>query len=937
MNQNIYRRILYAILAGAGLTALIALWAVTGVRSIQKSMADSTASVQSSLERQNARFQRKTQLVDLATRVGDARTLDDLARLESPISAALSEKRAATDGADDANLSQLGQQLSLLHQSRKEKLTRQAQLARLNAQISTNLDQVNKLVSELVTSHDAAASTNTAQALNVLAADTKAQQTSSDAALKELAAKTESSLKAVTTVLQTRAGVFELAQRLSQLHATDDKTQSIRLLNEIRGVFGNLQRNLKEIPSDKVTTLKDFFQRLQQGIMETNGLEAVLAAQLEKSARFAVATNQIELTNFVSTTNQSITSRQTVVTNWVPSTRMVVTTNSSNGTNWVVVTNRIATTNLVLATNVASVTNFVVATMPVPSTYQVLITNLVPAAVQAAERLAAELTALDAVFANLNKGLLVLADATVSGSTLETQSAMIQFGKRISEDAEKMQAGGQTLAASLTAAHRQVKQAVAIRCNCLFTVSLFQQVLSAEGADKLARLKSEMDAVCKSVEADIAQINKAEAARLLPMFSILRALATGADGVVDAKQKQLQAEATFFGSTEACNKLIGTIDQAMLAQADSLKTDAEKRLRQSVFIVDRTLRWVLGLGLAAVGVAALMCFFVPRSIVAPLQAIIARLTEGASLVGAAAGQIAASSQSLAEGAGRQAASLEETSASLEEISSMTRTNAGNAQSAKDLANQARVAAETGAANIQQVGEAMNAIKASSDNIAKIIKTIDEIAFQTNILALNAAVEAARAGEAGLGFAVVADEVRSLAQRSAQAAHETADKIQDSLKKSERGVQVSGLAEQSFQEIVGKVRQVDELTAGIATASQEQTQGVSQVNAAVHEVDQVTQANAASAEESAGAVRELNGQAAALQEAIADLLRLTGGQGRDKTSATVREPASSVTTRPGPRSAHSSRTISVVKNSDATRGFTRKRLRRTVEVRATKNF
>jgi methyl-accepting chemotaxis protein len=197
------------------------------------------------------------------------------------------------------------------------------------------------------------------------------------------------------------------------------------------------------------------------------------------------------------------------------------------------------------------------------------------------------------------------------------------------------------------------------------------------------------------------------------------------------------------------------------------------------------------LGGAGVVLLAALVWYLARRVSDPIQRISMLLGESADQTFSAAGQVSSASQSLAEGASEQAASLEETSASLEEMSSMTQRNAGNAQHARELAAQARVAADVGANDMQELTAAMAEIKSASDNIAKILKTIDEIAFQTNLLALNAAVEAARAGEAGMGFAVVADEVRNLAQRAAAAAKETADKIADSVTKSQRGVAISG--------------------------------------------------------------------------------------------------------------------------------------------------
>ena len=263
-----------------------------------------------------------------------------------------------------------------------------------------------------------------------------------------------------------------------------------------------------------------------------------------------------------------------------------------------------------------------------------------------------------------------------------------------------------------------------------------------------------------------------------------------------------------------------------------------------------------------------------------LRGVVHSLETGSAEVAAATNEVASASQTLAEGASEQAASLEETSASLEEITSMTKRNADNAESAKVLANQTRHAADTGSSDMALMIGAMDAIKVSSDNIAKIIKTIDEIAFQTNILALNAAVEAARAGEAGLGFAVVAEEVRALAQRSAQAARETADKIKDSIEKSHQGVAVSDKVSGSLSEILDKARKVDDLIAEIATSSREQSQGIGQISIAVAQMDKVTQNTAATAEESAGAAEELNAQAKNMKTAVQQLLCLVGGVGSD---------------------------------------------------------
>lgn len=291
-----------------------------------------------------------------------------------------------------------------------------------------------------------------------------------------------------------------------------------------------------------------------------------------------------------------------------------------------------------------------------------------------------------------------------------------------------------------------------------------------------------------------------------------------------------------------------------------------------------------------------------RLVMRPLGLAIDHIQASSDQTAITSAEISASSQSLAEGACEQAASLEETSASLEEMSSMTRRNAEHAQQANSLAQQTRQAADAGTAEMTKMSQAMDAIKASSDNIARIMKTIDEIAFQTNILALNAAVEAARAGEAGAGFAVVADEVRSLAQRSATAAKETEAIIQDSIERSHRGVEISAQVATSLREIVERARQLDELAGQIATASNEQSTGIQQVNIAIAEMDKVTQANAAASEESASAAEELSGQARLLQAAVQEISRLVHGISSEAAPHQAQAPSDEAGPKPATRKA-----------------------------------
>ncbi|MFZ5351549.1 MAG: methyl-accepting chemotaxis protein [Bacillota bacterium] len=283
--------------------------------------------------------------------------------------------------------------------------------------------------------------------------------------------------------------------------------------------------------------------------------------------------------------------------------------------------------------------------------------------------------------------------------------------------------------------------------------------------------------------------------------------------------------------------------------------------------------------LAVISIAAGLAtaVFISRQIARSLKAVVNVLVDESDKVASASVQLSAASQQLSEGNSEQAASIEETSATLEETSSMIVMNSENTKQAARLAEETKSNADRSYIEMEDMTTVIKDIKKSSDEISKIVKTIDEIAFQTNILALNAAVEAARAGDAGMGFAVVAEEVRNLALKSAKAAKETEEIVVRNIDLSESGVQTARKVGTTLQDITLQAKKVSELLNEISAASQEQAQGVSQINKAVFQMEKVTQINAANAEESAMAAEQLKEQSDNLKKVVKKLIELVEGE------------------------------------------------------------
>jgi methyl-accepting chemotaxis protein/methyl-accepting chemotaxis protein-1 (serine sensor receptor) len=425
---------------------------------------------------------------------------------------------------------------------------------------------------------------------------------------------------------------------------------------------------------------------------------------------------------------------------------------------------------------------------------------------------------------------------------------------------------------------------------------------------------------------DAANVDKL-IAEIRPLLSTERGRqSTDAIAAVAAAWVPLYQEITRFVSAQrfdaemqaTMDKTVDLANQATKATADLVQTQRQNlaAAQEQGAGATSSSRWIafiliaLCLAVGAVGV------FMVRRISSALREIASEMATGADQVAAAAGQVSSSSQSLAQGSSEQAASIEETSASSEEIHSMTQKNAENSRVAADNMTQASQRIEEANQNLDQMVVSMNEINASSDKISKIIKVIDEIAFQTNILALNAAVEAARAGEAGMGFAVVADEVRNLAQRCAQAAKDTAVLIEESIAKSSDGKNKLDLVATAVNSITESSNKVKTLVDEVKLGSEEQARGIEQVAKAITQMEKVSQSTAANAEESASASEELSAQSTALREVAGRLNGMVDG-GREVTgreSHAKRRPAPSIARKPQHQAVAPKRALSSPKAS-----------------------
>ena len=323
---------------------------------------------------------------------------------------------------------------------------------------------------------------------------------------------------------------------------------------------------------------------------------------------------------------------------------------------------------------------------------------------------------------------------------------------------------------------------------------------------------------------------------------------------------------------EAIDKELQKTGRVVGKHLSEIITDQKTKMQSQIDRINRTL---IVVPLITISLGLLLGFLLARGIAGPISRVILDLSQGSQQVSAASLQISSSSQYLAQGSSEQAANLEQTSATLGEMSSFSRQSADNAFQANALVNETHTVVEQSNLAMNDLIQAMKEIVRACEETGKINKTIDEIAFQTNLLALNAAVEAARAGEAGAGFAVVADEVRSLAMRAGEASKTSSDLIDTTISKAMDGSKLVGKTAESFSQVFQNTSKVKALIGEINSASQEQSQGISQINLAVAEMDKVVQQNAAAAEEGASASQELTAQSQHMKAMVQKLAAIVG--------------------------------------------------------------
>lgn len=483
------------------------------------------------------------------------------------------------------------------------------------------------------------------------------------------------------------------------------------------------------------------------------------------------------------------------------------------------------------------------------------------------------LTAL-AVNAREQKAALMASLKQASQNAAEATNLLAQLINKKDQSYMRAYMDGKVIWETIDGAAARVKASLSLQSECWIIASTLGKIQASADAENVTQQEAQLAGLFDQARNHVNGLGSVSTGVLSEKLSQLREDALGSNGVAQLSLKTLSAAETLAQTKLECHQLVLATDQAVIQQAVLLEAESGKELQTSIGLAESNHRWMIFLASTAIVVAIVMALLTPM-LLRPLRNIIDKISDGSASVSTAARQIAGASEDLTVSVKTQEKMTFETVNSLGEIDALTRENSSYLQNVSALARETRTAADLSAVEMQEMQGAMANLTHSEREISKIVKNIDEIAFQTNILALNAAVEAARAGESGLGFAVVADEVRNLAHRSASAAKETARKIEETLENTRRGSDLSGKVLTRLNAIIEKIHTLDNQITAATTASNEQTTRIQSVKNSIDSVDCQTQSNARNAEAGSQAAQQLHYQADALAQVLRELVLLAG--------------------------------------------------------------
>ena len=812
-------RVRLAIFAMATLAIALAAVGYFGVDRIVRDSSSVTASVESNLQRQQAQFRDRLCQSAAALRILNAKSSEELS--------ALNIESMPVFGTNQP----VKEHFSRLLTVSRRQFDADKELDNATRQIGAAMSPVNQAVSNLISAIESAAKQRISQSLTSLVSVNLTQKKAAEAALDELAGQTGRSLQAVSEAIQIRTDAYEMSAHLQELLHAESKESVAKIRPQLKSSFDRLELRLKGNDSTFATAAAGSLKQLQQLSLGVNGIASIIEEEaIRPPVPSFLDTNSIDFASI----NAQATNAATAVA--------VPDEDGIHRITYVVVTNKLYVTNTVTVLVEKKSTD-------------------IPLRQRLEKRLASQLTELINATSSLNKAWDALAQEGSSTTSKETQNAFSNARARVVTGPEPIVTTGESMALAVSEANQKVKSALTIQGQCLSIESLIKTVFLARDIEEVTSRKNSATALFDEASKQLAAIDKNLTGDLETALKGMKESMVGAKGAVTMKMAQLEARKELASAREKHNADNDNLDRQVLDQTQSLQQETQARLRDNHQATGEAVRYAGWLALAIAVTSALGVLFLPGSIVKSFDRMAVTLTQRFLDLYTEVGQLARANGSTAQEAKRQSESIVQAGSAVERLSAMSKNNAQRAQDAKDLASQTRKAAEEGSTHVVEMNRAvesiqsssdamrvaMDAVKMSNDEVAKIIKTIDEIAFQTNLLALNAAVEAARAGQAGVGFAVVAEEVRRLAQKSAVAAKETTDKIVSAVQTSEHGLQLSekvvlslksvagraDLVDKSLKGIVDKVKGVDSSMTQMAADSEEQRQQIDQVHMAIN--------------------------------------------------------------------------------------------------------